>query len=136
MGEQSFPTETMGLDVSATEVEALERRTEGWIAGLQMAALSLRGREDVSAFIAGFTGSHRFVLDYLTEEVLDRLPPDRMDFLLRTSLLPRLSGPLCDAVIGESGREDGQEILESLEVFPSSLPRASSARTAASASRR
>jgi LuxR family maltose regulon positive regulatory protein len=116
-GEEAaaFLRETMGLDVSATEVEALERRTEGWIAGLQMAALSLRGRDDVSAFIAGFTGSHRFVLDYLTEEVLDRLPPDRIDFLLRTSLLPRLSGPLCDAVIGESGRADGQEILESLE---------------------
>jgi LuxR family maltose regulon positive regulatory protein len=113
-GEEAaaFLRETMGLDVTATEVEALERRTEGWIAGLQMAALSLRGRDDVSAFIAGFTGSHRFVLDYLTEEVLDRQPPDRMDFLLRTSLLTRLSGPLCDAV---AGREDGQEILESLE---------------------
>lgn len=116
-GEEAaaFLRETMGLDVSATEVEALERRTEGWIAGLQMAALSLRGRDDVSAFIAGFTGSHRFVLDYLTEEVLDRLPPERMDFLLRTSLLPRLSGPLCDSVVGGSGRDDGQEILESLE---------------------
>jgi LuxR family maltose regulon positive regulatory protein len=114
----AFLHETMGLDVGAAEVEALERRTEGWIAGLQMAALSLRGRDDVSAFIAGFTGSHRFVLDYLTEEVLDRQPPDRMDFLLRTSLLPRFSGPLCDAVIrdsGGSGRQDSQEILESLE---------------------
>lgn len=108
----AFLRETMGLDVTAAEVEALERQTEGWIAGLQMAALSLRGRDDVSAFIAGFTGSHRFVLDYLTEEVLDRLPPDRMDFLLRTSFLPRLSGPLCDAIFG---RNDGQEILESLE---------------------
>lgn len=108
----AFLRETMGLDVTAAEVETLERRTEGWIAGLQMAALSLRGRDDVSAFLAGFTGSHRFVLDYLTEEVLDRLPPDRMDFLLRTSLLPRFSGPLCDAV---THRQDSQEILESLE---------------------
>lgn len=107
-----FLRETMGLDVSPEEVEALESRTEGWIAGLQMAALSLRGRDDVSAFIAGFTGSHRFVLDYLTEEVLDRQPADRMDFLLATAILPRLSGPLCDVV---TGRSDGQEVLESLE---------------------
>lgn len=107
-----FLRETMGLDVSPREIEALESRTEGWIAGLQMAALSLQGREDVSAFIAGFTGSHRFVLDYLSEEVLDRQPPERMEFLLRTSVLGRMSGPLCDAV---TGRSDGQEILESLE---------------------
>jgi LuxR family maltose regulon positive regulatory protein len=102
----------MGLDVAPAEVEALEQRTEGWIAGLQMAALSLRGRDDVSACIAGFTGSHRFVLDYLTEEVLDRQPADRLDFLLRTSILPRFCGPLCDAVLG---RRDGQAVLESLE---------------------
>jgi LuxR family maltose regulon positive regulatory protein len=108
----AFLRETMGLDVAPAEVEALERRTEGWIAGLQMAALSLRGRDDVSAFIAGFTGSHRFVLDYLTEEVLDRQPADRMDFLLRTSILPRLSGSLCNAA---TQRSDSQEILESLE---------------------
>ena len=107
-----FLRETMGLDVSAREVEALESRTEGWVAGLQMAALSLRGRDDVTSFIAGFTGSHRFVLDYLTEEVLDRLSPERMDFLLRTSVLSRFCGRLCDAV---TGRQDGQEILESLE---------------------
>lgn len=107
-----FLRETMGLDVAAHEIEALESRTEGWVAGLQMAALSLQGRDDVSAFIAGFTGSHRFVLDYLSEEVLDRQPPERMEFLLRTSILGRMSGPLCDAVTG--GR-DGQEILESLE---------------------
>lgn len=107
-----FLRETMGLDVAAHEIEALESRTEGWIAGLQMAALSLQGRDDVSAFIAGFTGSHRFVLDYLSEEVLDRQPPERMEFLLRTSILGRMSGSLCDAVTGAA---DGQEVLESLE---------------------
>ncbi len=113
-GEEAaqFLCDSMGLNVSASEVEALEQRTEGWIAGLQMAALSLRGRDDVSALIAGFTGSHRFVLDYLTEEVLDRQPADRLDFLLRTSLLRRICGGLCDAV---TGRSDGQEVLESLE---------------------
>lgn len=107
-----FLRDSMGLDVTAEEVESLERRTEGWIAGLQMAALSLRGRDDAGAFLAGFSGSHRFVLDYLTEEVLDRLPAQRLDFLLRTSILPRLCGPLCDAV---TGRQDGQAVLESLE---------------------
>ncbi|HEX2223938.1 MAG TPA: LuxR C-terminal-related transcriptional regulator [Thermoanaerobaculia bacterium] len=107
-----FLRDSMGLQVTAAEVEALERRTEGWIAGLQMAALSLRGREEVGTFLAGFTGSHRFVLDYLTEEVLDRQPPDRLGFLLRTSVLPRLCGDLCDTV---TGRNDSQEILEALE---------------------
>lgn len=111
----SFLRESMGLEVTAADIDALERRTEGWIAGLQMAALSLRGRHDVSAFLAGFTGSHRFVLDYLTEEVLERQPPDRLDFLLRTSILPRLCGDLCDAVTGRPGRHEGQAVLESLE---------------------
>lgn len=113
-GEEAaqFLRDSMGLDVSAAEVEALEQRTEGWIAGLQMAALSLRGRDDVSALIAGFTGSHRFVLDYLTEEVLDRQPSDRLDFLLQTAPLRRFCGGLCDAV---TRRSDGQEVLESLE---------------------
>lgn len=108
----AFLRETMGLAVSAEEVVALEERTEGWIAGLQMAALSLRHRGDARAFLAGFTGSHRFVLDYLTQEVLDRQPPERLDFLLRTSLLNRLCGPLCETV---SGREKGQEMLEALD---------------------
>jgi LuxR family transcriptional regulator, maltose regulon positive regulatory protein len=113
-GEEAarFLRDSMGLDVSGAEVEALEQRTEGWIAGLQMAALSLRGRDDVSALIAGFTGSHRFVLDYLTEEVLDRQPADRLDFLLQTAPLRRLCGGLCDAV---TRRSDSQEVLESLE---------------------
>ena len=83
----------MGLDLSSEDVAALDRRTEGWIAGLQLAALSMRGNDDVSGFIAGFTGSHRFVIDYLVEEVLQRQPDDVRDFLLDTAILERLSGP-------------------------------------------
>ena len=87
-------------------------RTEGWIAGLQLAALSLRGRTDVSGFIGAFTGSHRFVLDYLVDEVLQHQPQHVRDFLLHTAVLDRLTGPLCDAV---TGRADGSAMLESLE---------------------
>ena len=90
----------------------LAERTEGWAVGLQLAALSLEGRNDVAAFVASFSGSHRFVLDYLTEEVLDRQPPRVRDFLLSTSILERMSGPLCDAV---TGSDDGQELLEVCE---------------------
>jgi LuxR family maltose regulon positive regulatory protein len=107
-----FLNEAMGLSLPAGGVEALEERTEGWAVGLQMAALSLQGRTDVEDFIEHFTGSHRFVLDYLTDEVLSRQPEGVRDFLLRTSILGRLSGPLCDAV---TGRSDGQAILEDLD---------------------
>ncbi|HJT55028.1 MAG TPA: LuxR C-terminal-related transcriptional regulator [Ktedonobacteraceae bacterium] len=103
---------SMGLDLSAGDIVALERRTEGWIAGIQLAALSLQGRADVSTFLAAFTGSHRFVLDYLSEEVLTRQPAVVQSFLLHTSILERLSGPLCEAVTGEPG---GQAMLEALE---------------------
>jgi len=102
----------MGLDLPEESVKALEERTEGWIAGLQLAALSMRGREDVSGFIAALRGSSRYVLDYLAEEVLRRQPEDVGAFLLQTSILDRLSGPLCDAV---TDRADGQEMLERLE---------------------
>src|SRR5690606_15276850 len=85
---------------------------EGWIAGLQLAALAMRGREDISGFISAFTGSHRFILDYLTEEVLRRQVESIQSFLLQTSILNRLSGPLCDAV---TGRTDGQAMLEQIE---------------------
>ncbi|MFF4540083.1 LuxR C-terminal-related transcriptional regulator [Streptomyces aureus] len=101
-----------GLNLTARDVEALEQRTEGWIAALQLAALSLRGREDVSGFIAGFAGDDRYVLDYLVEEVLGRQDDDLRDFLLRTSVLTRLHGPLCDAV---TGRGDGRAMLEVLD---------------------
>jgi LuxR family maltose regulon positive regulatory protein len=91
---------------------ALAARTEGWAAGLQLAGLSLRGRSDVDGFVAAFTGSHRFVLDYLAEEVLEQQPEQARTFLLETSVLERLSGPLCDAVIGRPG---SQALLEEAE---------------------
>src|SRR5215212_460612 len=102
----------MSLKLSAEEMAALEDRTEGWIAGLQLAALSMRGREDVPGFIRAFAGDNRYVLDYLAEEVLRRQPERIRSFLLRTSVLERLSGPLCDAV---TSKEDGGRMLEALE---------------------
>lgn len=102
----------MGLKLSAGEIEALETRTEGWVTGLQLAAISLQGHTDVSGFIKDFTGSHHYVLDYLTEEVLQRQPESLQTFLLQTAILDRLTGPLCDAV---TGRDDGQTILKELE---------------------
>ena len=107
-----FLKDVMGLNLSTVEVEALERRTEGWIAGLQLAALSMRSREDVSDFIEAFAGSNRYVLDYLVEEVLARQPERVTSFLLKTSILDRMNGELCDAVTGGA---DGQEMLETLE---------------------
>jgi LuxR family maltose regulon positive regulatory protein len=100
-----FLNQVMGLGLSAKDVTALEARTEGWIVGLQMAALSMRGqdRTGIASFIAAFTGSHRYVLDYLTDEVLRQQPEDIQVFLLKTALLDRLSGPLCDAVVGQIG---------------------------------
>ena len=93
-------------------VAALAARTEGWAAGLQLAALSLRGHEDAAAFVAAFTGSHRYVLDYLAEEVLEQQDEQLRAFLLETSVLDRLSGPLCDAVTGGEG---SQALLEQAE---------------------
>ena len=102
----------MGLQLTAGDVAALEARTEGWIAALQLAALSMQGRDDVAGFIAGFAGDDRYVVDYLAEEVLARQPGRVQDFLLRTSVLGRLSGPLCDAVTGQGG---GKAMLEALD---------------------
>jgi len=102
----------LGHDLPDRAVTALAERTEGWVAGLQLAALSLQGRSDVGRFVEEFSGSHRFVLDYLAEEVLDRQSEQLRTFLLETSVLERLSGPLCDAL---TGRTDGQELLESAE---------------------
>ena len=101
-----------GHDLPEDLVMALGERTEGWVAGLQLAALSLQGRRDVVGFVEEFSGSHRYVLDYLTEEVLDRQPEDVRTFLLESSVLNRLSGSLCDAVLG---RRDSQLLLESVE---------------------
>jgi LuxR family maltose regulon positive regulatory protein len=102
----------VGVKLPEAAVAALGDRTEGWAAGLQLAALSLRGQADVGAFVDEFSGSHRFVLDYLTEEVLDGQPEPLRGFLLETSILERLSGPLCDAV---TGRSDSQQLLEQAE---------------------
>jgi LuxR family transcriptional regulator, maltose regulon positive regulatory protein len=102
----------MGLALSETDVAALEARTEGWIAGLQMAAISMQGRADTTDFIRAFTGSHRFVLDYLVEEVLQRQPESLRRFLLQTSILARLSSPLCEAV---TGQKKGKAQLDALE---------------------
>jgi len=107
-----FLNQVMGLDLSAEDVAALERRTEGWIAGLQLAAVSMQGRKDVAGFIQSFTGSHHFVLDYLVEEVLEQQPERVQTFLLQTAVLDRLTAPLCDAL---TGQDNGQETLETLE---------------------
>jgi len=108
----AFLRQAMGLVLSPEQVAALEERTEGWVAGLQMAALSMHGRDDLDSFIRAFAGTNRFILDFLVEEVLSREPEDVQSFLLQTAILTRLTGPLCDAVTGSSG---GQEMLERLE---------------------
>jgi LuxR family maltose regulon positive regulatory protein len=109
---QSYLADVGGLAVAPDDVTALEARTEGWVAALQLAALSMHGRDDVGAFVAGFTGTDRHVVDYLADEVLSRQPDDLRDFLLRTSVLDVLGGELCDAVLERSG---SQAVLESLD---------------------
>jgi LuxR family maltose regulon positive regulatory protein len=109
-----FLNKIMTLNLSGEDIAALESRTEGWIAGLQLAALSMQGHQDTTRFIQSFTGSHRFVLDYLVEEVLQRQSERIQTFLLRTSILERMCGPLCDAVLLD-GSASGQETLEYLE---------------------
>jgi LuxR family transcriptional regulator, maltose regulon positive regulatory protein len=112
-----FLNRVMGLNLSAEDIAALETRTEGWIAGLQLAALamqglSMQGRSDAASFIQAFTGSQRFVLDYLVEEVLQRQPEHIRSFLLQTAILERFCAPLCNAV---TEREHGKKILDVLE---------------------
>ncbi len=108
----SFLNQVMGLGLDADDVAGLEGRTEGWIAGLQLAALSMHGREDVKGFVAAFAGDDRYILDYLVQEVLQRQPPHIQSFMLQTSILDRLTSSLCDAVVGG---DDGQAVLEMLE---------------------
>ncbi len=114
----TFLNNVMHLDLSPEDIAALDARTEGWIAGLQMVAISMQGRkraqgpQSLSGFIKALTGSHRFILDYLVEEVLDQQSPDLQTFLLKTSVLERLTAPLCDAV---AGIDDSQAILAHLE---------------------
>lgn len=107
----------MDLRLDADRVGALEARTEGWIAALQLAALSMQGRDDVAAFIENFTGDDRFVVDYLAEEVLDRQSADVRNFLVQTSVLDRLSGPLCDAVVDSLGSKAMLETLDRANLF-------------------
>jgi LuxR family transcriptional regulator, maltose regulon positive regulatory protein len=123
---REFLNHVMGLDLAEDDVGALEERTEGWVAGLQLAALSLRSTrtaDDTAAFIDAFTGSNRFVLDYLVDEVLARLAPQAHQFLLQTSVLDRLTGPLCDAVTSGSGGAGMLERLERDNVFVVALDR-------------
>jgi LuxR family maltose regulon positive regulatory protein len=112
---QAFFAETMQLQLDSDASAALQTRTEGWVAGLQLAGLSLQGREDVADFVSAFAGSHRYILDYLVEEVLSRQPEEVQAFLLRTSILSRLTGPLCDAVASMEGLADGHTMLARLE---------------------
>jgi LuxR family transcriptional regulator, maltose regulon positive regulatory protein len=108
----SFLNEIMGFQLSEEDIKALEKRTEGWIASLQLAAISMQGQDDVTAFIDTFTGSHRLVLDYLIEEVLEQQSENDQEFLLKTSILDKLNGSLCDTL---TGRKDSQQQLERLE---------------------
>lgn len=107
-----FFNETKGLGLTRQNVEQLEARIEGWVAGLQLAALSMKNRDDISGFLKNFTGSHRFVFDYLLDEVFRGLPPDIQDFLLTTSILDRLCAQLCDHLRNAS---DSQHILDQLD---------------------
>ena len=110
-----FLQRVMGLELTADQVSVLERHTEGWIAGLQLAALSMRGQADAAGFIQAFTGSSRYILDYLVEEVFERQASDVKDFLLKTSILEKLCVPLCDAVVSDQLPESSDKILEYLE---------------------
>ena len=109
-----FLNQVAGLGLSDENIVALETRTEGWIAGLQLAAISMQGLKDIDGFIQSFTGSHRFVMDYLIEEVLQQQPESFQRFLLHTSILDRMCGPLCDAILLESS-VSGQTTIEYLE---------------------
>jgi LuxR family maltose regulon positive regulatory protein len=109
-----FLNQVAGLGLSIENITALETRTEGWIAGLQLAAISMQGHKNLGEFIQSFTGSHRFVMDYLLEEVLHQQPESIQDFLLCTSVLDRICGPLCDAILSDSSVA-GQTTLEYLE---------------------
>jgi LuxR family maltose regulon positive regulatory protein len=108
----TFLNSVMKLGLSTNNVVALEKRTEGWIVGLQMAALSMQKQSDLSGFIRAFTGTNRFILDYLLEEVLNHQSPDIQEFLLKTSILDQMTTPLCDAVLGSS---NSRYILTQLE---------------------
>jgi LuxR family maltose regulon positive regulatory protein len=107
-----FLNQVMGLALSEDDVLSLETRTEGWITGLHLAALSIQDKEDAAGFISAFTGDDRYIVDYLVDEVLAQRPTGTQDFLLQTSILDRMAGPLCDAITGQEG---GQDLLERLD---------------------
>ena len=107
-----FLTGVMGLELGKEQLSTMEKRTEGWAVGLQLAALSLQEQADQEDFLKSFAGSSRYILDYLGQEVLDNQTPEVRDFLLRTSILDRLSAPLCESL---TGSKNSQEILEYLE---------------------
>ncbi len=112
----AFLKDMMGLTLSAEDLSAMETRTEGWIAGLQLAALSMQSSRDIHGFVSAFTGSHHYVMDYLVEEVLRLQPKKVSEFLLQTSILDHMCGPLCEFVIkSEEASVDGQAMLEALE---------------------
>jgi LuxR family maltose regulon positive regulatory protein len=113
----TYLNEVMGLGLAVSDLTSLMGRTEGWIAALQLAALSMQGRDDVPGFIAGFAGNDKYIVDYLVEEVLERLSDDVRRFLLQTCFLGRLSGPLCDAVTGGSGSKGALEALDRQNLF-------------------
>jgi ATP/maltotriose-dependent transcriptional regulator MalT len=113
----AFFNDAMELSISEQDVSKLEVRTEGWVAGLQLAALSMKEQEDLGGFISTFAGSNRHVLDYLAEEVLEQQPEDLQEFLLRTSILDRMSGGLCDAVVGGDEARETLEMLERSNFF-------------------
>jgi LuxR family maltose regulon positive regulatory protein len=112
-----FLNQVMGLSLSAENIAVLERRTEGWVAGLQLAALSMQGKADINEFIRSFSGANQFVLDYLLEEVLQKQTESMQEFLLRTSILNRLSGSLCNAVDENSSAQETLETLEHDNLF-------------------
>jgi len=107
-----FLNQVMGLELSEDDIASLESRTEGWIAGLQLAGLSIENREDPTEFISSFAGDNRYIIDFLVDEVLAQHPQGTIDFLLHTSILDRMNGSLCDAVTGQAG---GQNFLEKLK---------------------
>ena len=116
---EQFLNDVMGLSLDARSVAVLEERTEGWIAGLQMAALSIRHREDIPQFIEAFSGTNRYILDYLLEEVLTSQSAEIQGFLLRTSILERLTAPLCDAILAtdEASNTEGDDLSTRSESF-------------------
>ncbi len=112
-----FLQSVMGITLSPEQISALEARTEGWVVGLHMAALSMKNRDDVDAFVTSFTGSHHFIMDYLVEEVLNQQPVEVQDFLLQTAVLTRLCADLCDAVRQSTASQQILKLLETQNIF-------------------